>query len=175
MVGQLAMSPARVLAGFTPVLLALFAVVLVNLPVTFTNGVMPAPLLALIPIYFWVLVRPDLMPPAAVLVTGIAEDLLSGGPPGIWATGFLAAYAITNRQREFFAGLSDLAAVIGFAAAVFAAAGAAYVLAAILFWRPAPLSPLLLEAVVTVAFYPLIAPVVAWIHRHIVGALRGDD
>ena len=169
------MSPARVFAGFTPVLLALLAVVLVNLPVTFTGGVMPAPILALIPIYFWVLVRPDLMPPAAVLITGIAEDLLSGGPPGIWATGFLAAYAVTNRYREFFAGLSDLAAVIGFAAAVFAAASAAYGLVSLLFWRMAPLSPLLLEAVVTVAFYPLVAPVVAFIHRHIVGALRGDD
>ena len=39
----------------------------------------PAPLLALVPIYFWCLVRPDLMTPAAALMIGMAEDIMSGG------------------------------------------------------------------------------------------------
>ena len=44
-----------------------------------------APLLALMPVYFWCLVRPDLMSPAAAFVIGMLEDILSGGPPGVWA------------------------------------------------------------------------------------------
>src|SRR5687768_8811286 len=100
MAEQLAMNPARILASLTPVLLAILLVIVANLPVSVTGGLVPAPLLALAPIYFWVIVRPGLMPPIAVLLIGLFEDLLSGGPPGIWATGFLAAYGLADRQRE---------------------------------------------------------------------------
>ena len=175
MVGQLAMNQARFLAALTPGLLPFLAVLLVNLPVTFTGGLLPAPLLALVPIYYWVTLRPDLMPPIAVLIVGVTEDLVSGGPPGIWAVGFLAAYAIAERQREFFASLSGPATIIGFATAVFTASAAAYLLASILFWRLVPVAPLLLQAVITTMFYPIAAPIVDWVHRRLIGPLRGDD
>ena len=168
------MNPARILASLTPVLLAILLVIAANLPVSVTGGLVPAPLLALAPIYFWVIVRPGLMPPIAVLLIGLFEDLLSGGPPGIWATGFLAAYGLADRQREVFAGLSGIGAVLGFAAAVFTAAGAAYLLASVVYWRPAPLPSLLLESVVTVVLYPVLALPLTWAHRNLVGSFRGD-
>ena len=34
-----------------------------NIPVSLVGGLLPPPLLALMPVYFWCLVRPDLMPP----------------------------------------------------------------------------------------------------------------
>jgi rod shape-determining protein MreD len=169
------MNPARVSALLTPVLLALLFVVIANLPVSVTGGLVPAPLLALAPIYFWVILRPNLMPPIAVLLIGLFEDLLSGGPPGIWATGFLAAYGLADRQREVFGGLYGAGAILGFAAAVFTAAGAAYALASIVYWRPAPLAALLLESVVTIILYPVLAFPLTWANRHLVGAYRGDD
>ena len=175
MVGQLAMNPPRFLAALAPGLLAFLAVLFVNLPVSFTGGVFPAPLLALIPIYYWATLRPDLMPPIAVLIVGVTEDLVSGGPPGIWAVGFLAAYALAERQREVLASLSGWAVTIGFAAAVFMASAAAYLLTSILFWRLVPLAPLLAQAVITVVFYPLAAPFLDWVHRRLIGPLRGDD
>jgi rod shape-determining protein MreD len=157
------------------VVLTLLLVMLANLPVSFTGGVLPAPVLALAAVYFWVLVRPDLMPPFAVLLVGLMEDLLSGGPPGLWAAGFLAAYALTDRQRETFAGLAGAGALLGFAGAMLLAGATAYVLASIIYVRLPPLAPLLLESVSTVVFYPLVAFSMGWVHRRIVGPMRGGE
>jgi rod shape-determining protein MreD len=175
MAEPLGISPARILASLLPALLALVCVALVNLPVSFTGGLLPPPLIALAPIYFWVLIRPDLMPPIAVLLIGLVEDLLSGGPPGTWAVGFLAAYWVADQQREFFSGLGGMAGVLGFAAAMFLGAAAAWLLISVVYARWEPVAPLLLESVVTVLFYPVIALPLAWMHQNVVGAFRGDD
>ena len=167
--------PARVFASILPAVLGLLLVFLANLPVSFTGGLLPVPALALACVYFWVLVRPDLMPPVVVLLIGLAEDLLSGGPPGLWAAGFLAALWLTDRQRETFAGLTGAGALIGFAGAMLLAAGSAYVLAAIVYLRLAPVAPLLLQSMTTVIFYPLIAMSMGWMLRHVVGPMRGGD
>ena len=168
-------NPLRFFAVALPVLSAALLVVLANLPLSFTGALLPAPLLALAAVYFWLLLRPDLMTPIAVLAIGLMEDLLSGGPPGLWATGFLAAYAFADRQREILASLSGIGAVIGFAGAVLAAAAGAYLLTCVVYFRAPPLAPLLLECLVTVLFYPLIAFPSAWLHRRVVGPLRRGD
>jgi rod shape-determining protein MreD len=168
----IALNVSRLFGSLLPALSALLLVMLVNLPVTLTGGLFPAPLLALTAVYFWALVRPDLMPPYLVLFVGLFEDLLSGGPAGIWATGFMAAYALVDRQRENLAGLAGSAAVLGFAAAMALAAAATFVLTWIMFMRQPPLAPLLLASVFTVLFYPPIAVVLGWVHRRAVGALR---
>jgi rod shape-determining protein MreD len=164
--------PSRFLAAFLPVLTAIFLVILANAPVSFTGGLLPAPALALAAVYFWVLVRPDLMPPFAVLLIGLLEDLLSGGPPGLWAGGFLAAYMLTDRQRETFAGMTGWGALVAFAGAMLLAAATAYSLACAVYLRWAPLPPLLLESVTTVAFYPLVVRPMGWVHRKFVGSIR---
>jgi rod shape-determining protein MreD len=167
-----ALNVSRLLGSLLPVLSAVLLVMLVNLPVTLTGGLFPAPLLALTAVYFWALVRPDLMPPFVVLFVGLLEDLLSGGPAGVWATGFMAAYALVDRQRENLAGLAGAAAVLGFAAAMALAATASFILTWIMFMRQPPLAPVLLASVFTVLFYPPIAVVLGWMHRRAVGALR---
>ncbi len=172
MADPVALNVSRLLGSLLPALSAVLLVMLVNLPVTLTGGLFPAPLLALTAVYFWALVRPDLMPPYLVLFVGLLEDLLSGGPAGIWATGFIAAYALVDRQRENLAGLAGAAAVLGFAAAMALAATATFVLTWIMYMRQPPLAPLLLASVFTVLFYPPIAVVLGWIHRRAVGALR---
>jgi len=172
MADPITLNVSRLFGSLLPVLSALLLVMLVNLPVSLTGDLFPAPLLALTAVYFWALVRPDLMPPFVVLFVGLLEDLLSGGPAGIWATGFMAAYALVDRQRENLAGLAGAAAVLGFAAAMALAATATFVLTWIMYMRQPPLAPLLLASVFTVLFYPPIAVVLGWVHRRAVGALR---
>ena len=167
--------PGRFLASLLPAIIAAVLVVLANLPISFTGGVLPAPALAFAAVYFWVLVRPDLMPPVAVLSIGLLEDLLSGGPPGLWAAGFLAAYALTDKQRDTFAGLTGTGALVAFAGAMLTAGATAYVLASALFLRFVPLPPLLLESMSTIAFYPLVARTCGWVQRKLVGPMRGAD
>lgn len=174
-VEQMFNHPLRLLASFLPLLLGLLLVFLINMPVSFTGGLLPAPALALACVYFWVLVRPDLMPPAAVLLIGLAEDLLSGGPPGLWAAGFLAAYWLTDRERDSFAGLTGVGALVGFAAVVLSAALAAYGLETVVYLRLAPVAPLLLHGVSTVVFYPLVALPMGWLLHKVVGPMRGGE
>jgi rod shape-determining protein MreD len=166
--------PFRLVAALLPGAIAVFLVLLVNLPVSMTGRLLPAPVLALAAVYYWVLVRADLMPPVLVFLIGLLEDVLSGGPPGLWAAGFVAAYALTDRQRETLAGLPGFGAVLGFAGAMLLATLTAYCLASAVYLRFAPVGSVLLEALITVAFYPLIAFPMGWIHRRLVGPMRRE-
>jgi rod shape-determining protein MreD len=148
---------------------------LANLPISFTDGILPPPLLGLAVIYFWTLLRPDLMPPVLVLILGLMEDILSGGVPGLWAVGFLLAYALTDRQRDAFAGLSGWGVVVGFSIVMFSTSALVYCFVSLVYWRFVPLQPMVMQTIVTIIFYPLMAFLLGWIHRHFVGALRGEN
>ncbi len=161
-------------AALVPLICGLFCAFLSNIPVSILGGVVPPPLLALVPVYYWCLVRPDLMTPAAALAVGFAEDVLSGGPPGVWTLAFVLTYALVARQRDSFAGLSGLAAVLGFAAAALAACTSAWLTVAVLHAHLPPLAPILSELAMTVLFYIPTAYVIGMIHHWLVGAARGD-
>jgi rod shape-determining protein MreD len=168
----------RFLIAAIPLLCGLSGVLIANIPISVLGGLVPAPLLALVPVYFWCLVRPDLMTPAVTLTIGFCEDVLSGGPPGVWTLAFVLTYALVARQRDSFAGLSGLAAVVGFAAAAAFACTTAYALVAGLALlsgtRLPPVTPMMGELAMTVLFYAPAALVVGLLHHRLVGALRGD-
>jgi rod shape-determining protein MreD len=164
--------PVRLAGRLIPFLIAIALVVVANLPISFTGGLLPAPVLALAAIYFWALARPALMPPYAVLVIGLAEDLLSGGPPGLWATGFLAGYALIDRQRKDLGELNGAGNLFAFTGVMLVSALTAYLLASAMFMRLLPLPPLLLEGIVTVALYPLLERPLDWADRSITRFLR---
>jgi rod shape-determining protein MreD len=164
----------KFLAALVPLFCGLFCTFLTNIPVSIMGGVVPPPLLALVPVYYWCLVRPDLMTPAAALAVGFAEDVLSGGPPGVWTLAFVLTYALVARQRDSFAGLSGLAAVLGFAAAALVACATAWLTVAALHGHLPPLTPIVGELVMTVLFYVPTAYVIGMVHHWLVGASRGD-
>jgi hypothetical protein len=76
--------------------------------------------------------------------------------------------------RDSFAGLSGLAAVVGFGAAAAFACTIAYITVAMLYWHLPPIAPMLGELAMTVLFYVPAAMVVGGIHRRLVGASRSD-
>ncbi len=165
-------APARLFARLIPLFVALSLVGVANLPISFTGGLLPAPALALAAVWFWALSRPELMPPYAVLLIGLVEDLLSGGPPGLWATGFLAGYLLIDRQRKSLLEVNGAGNLIAFAGVMVVAAAAAYVVASALYFRLLPLGPLLLESIVTVILYPLLERVLQLADRGITRTLR---
>jgi len=164
----------RLMSALVPLLCGFSGVVLANIPISFVGGLVPPPLLGLVPVYFWCLVRPDLMTPAAALVVGIMEDVMSGAPPGTWTLAFVLSYAVVARQRDSFAGLSGLGAVLGFAAAALTACTSAYFTVAALYGHLPPIGPVVAELAVTVIFYLPGALIVGSIHRRLVGPLRSD-
>lgn len=162
----------RLSARLTPLLISLLLVVIANLPISFTAGLLPAPALALSAVFFWALLRPGLMPPAAVLVIGLAEDLLSGGPPGLWAAGFMAAYVLIDRERKMFEELNGAGMLIAFTGAVLLTATTAYLLASAIYLRLLPVAPLLLQSIATIVLFPLLERLLAWMDRSITRSLR---
>ena len=165
---------SRVIGTVTPVLLAMLGVMIANLPVSVLGGIVPPPLLGLMPVYFWCLVRPDLMPPFWAFEEKQHEDILSGGPPGVWTLAFITTYALVDRQSDAFAGLSGLGALLGFAVAATIACATAYGVEALYYWRIPPLAPVMGELAMSVFFYLPAAMFLVSVHRRLVGPLRSD-
>ena len=163
----------RILSALLPLLCGLLAVLISNLPLSLTNGLVPAPLFGLVPVYFWCLVRPDLMTPAAVFVIGLLEDVVAGGPPGVWTLSFVITYGVIDRQRDAFAGLAGLGAILGFATAALIACVVAYAVTAALY-RFAPVGPMVAELAMTVLLYIPGVYLIGFIHRRLVGPLRSE-
>jgi rod shape-determining protein MreD len=161
-------------AALLPFLCGLFGAFFTSIPISILGGAVPPPLLALVPIYYWCLVRPDLMSPATALIIGFVQDVLWGGPPGIWTLSYVVTYALVARQRDSFAGLSGLMAVLGFAMAAFVTCATAWLGVALLQARLPPLGPIVGELAMTVLFYIPAAYVIGLLHHHLVGASRGD-
>jgi len=157
-----------------PFLSAVVGVIASNIPVSIFGSLVPPPMFGLMAVYFWCLVRPDLMPPGALLVIGILQDLLGGGPAGVWTLSFVAAYAIVDRERDSFAGLAGIGAILGFAAAMLIAGASAYGITSVLYWRMPPVAPIVVEIAISVVFYIPVALILGVIHRRLVGPLRGD-
>lgn len=165
---------SRILSNLIPVTLAILGVLVANFPVSFFGGHLSPPLLGFMPLYFWAIVRPDLMTPFWAFVLGVLEDLLSGGPPGVWAAAFLAAYALIDRERDMFAGFSGIGALMGFAAAALVTCVTAYAIVCLLYWTVLPLAPVTTELAMTVIVYAFALPILGGIHRRLVGPLRSD-
>ena len=164
----------RFLAALVPFGLAIVGTMVANFPISFTNGFLPVPLFGLMPVYFWGLLRPDLMPPWAALLAGLTEDLLSGGAPGIWALSFVTCYIFIDRQRESLAGLASYGAILGFAAAMLVAEGTAFVIIAAYYWRLPPVAPVVVALAANVLWYIPALWFMDKVQHHFVGPLRSD-
>jgi len=164
----------KLLANIIPVLFGLIGVAMTNLPFSALGSWVPSPMYALMPIYYWCLVRPDLMTPGWALLIGVAHDVVSGEPPGIWAASFVAIYAVIDRQRDAFAGLSGFGAILGFATATLAACSAHYLIFSLYRWQFMPVTGSIKEFAVTSLLYIPVVVVLAYVHRHFVGPLRSE-
>lgn len=164
----------RFLSSITPVALGFLGVLIANFPISFLGGLVPPPLFVFMPLYFWGMVRPDLMTPFWAFALGVFQDLLSGGPPGVWAAAFVAAYFLIDRQRDMLASLSGFGAIAGFAVAALTACITAYVIVGFYFWHLPPVAPLMVELALTVLFYIPAVFVIGIVHRRLVGPYRSD-
>jgi rod shape-determining protein MreD len=165
---------SRFLANIIPVLFSFIGVVLTNTPVSVFGSWIPSPMYALMPVYYWCLVRPDLMSPGWVLLIGLGNDVLSPAPIGVWAASFVLTYAVIDKQRDAFAGLSGWGAILGFATAALIACTAHYAINAMLAWRILPVNHSIKEFAVTSLMYGVALPLLGFVHRKVVGPLRSD-
>ena len=165
---------SRFFANAVPVLLGLVGVVITNLPVSIFGNWVQSPMYALMPVYYWCLVRPDLMSPGWAFMIGLAHDVISGEHVGIWAASFVATYALVDKQRDAFAGLSGWGAVLGFATAALVACAVNYAINALYEWQLLPVNGSIKVFAVTSLMYAVVLPLLGLVHRKLVGPLRSE-
>jgi rod shape-determining protein MreD len=113
-------------AFFGALSFAVLGALIYSAPIGIGGLDVPMPWLPLLPVFFWGLLRPDLMRAVAAFAVGMFQDFVSGGPLGIWALTYLIAFAAVASQRDALAGQSASAVWIGFALFVLLAAIVAY-------------------------------------------------
>lgn len=168
--------------------LSLVGALVYGAPVEIGGLDLPTPWIAAAPVFYWAMLRPDLTRVIAAFGVGLMQDLVCGGPLGVWALAYLVAFVLAAPQRGAMTGQTGGAVWIGFVLFVGVAAGVAYAGG----WlssqfRPAPeleglgldpsvigqrdirpgpaVAPLVLEAGATMLLGPLIAWPLGGFHK----------
>jgi len=115
------------------------------------------PLLPLIVLYIWSVRRPSFVSPAVIFFVGLLQDLLSGGPMGVWAFSYLVAFGLARHRDADGAGLDPIPASARFAALAAIAFACAWVTGSAALGRVAGGGALLVEGVFTILIFPVFA------------------
>ncbi len=87
-----------------PALAVIGATIVLATPVEMFGLKLPEPVLPMILAFAWPLVRPSMIAPVALFLTGLFVDLLWGGMLGVWPLSLLAVYGVVLLSRNLLAG-----------------------------------------------------------------------
>ena len=90
------------IARLLPIATTLLATVISIQPAHIPGYAALTPAFTLMTIYHWTIYRPDLLPPLALFLVGVTQDLLAGVPPGVTALVLLLTRAVVLRHRRHF-------------------------------------------------------------------------
>jgi rod shape-determining protein MreD len=138
---------------------------LVETPLGIAGQATLLPALAIGCVYFWSLFRPAAMPPPVVFLTGLLLDLLGYLPLGVGVLILLAVHGLAVRWRPVLTRQGFGAVWLVFAGFGTGAAALSWALAALLSFRLLPLGPVLFQALLTAALYPVLAVLFVRAHR----------
>lgn len=157
----------RIVMTVMPFVMGLICVLLSFVPLgrIFGTSVMPA--FALMAIYYWGIVRPEMFPVYAVFLVGLVFDLLSGGPIGLWAFVYVLTYIIVLTQRFLIVNAPFSVFWLGFLVAAAFAGVVGWAAASLFYGTLLPARPIVWHLFVTVALYPLFSTIFGRIERRI--------
>ena len=141
----------------TPGLLALVFVLLSIVPYNFPGSAQLMPPLALMAVFHWGIYRPDLLPGPLAFILGLLQDILSGGPLGMWALVFLLVLFVMASQLRFFLGKKFVVEWLGFALVTPVVFFAIWLLGSIYIGAFANPGTMLVQVLLTAAFYPVMS------------------
>ena len=157
----------RLMKAAAPTFLGLLGMLVLAAPIRLFEGFAPTPIIPLVIVFFWSVYGPDYLPPLSVFFIGLLQDLLTGGPLGLWPAVYLVTQFIVMSQRAYFLGREQKVVWIGFA---FAALGAGLILWLVMSLMSGVLLPLrflLLQLAATIAIYPLFGAAFGELHRRV--------
>jgi rod shape-determining protein MreD len=143
------------------------AMLLTEMPFGIAGQSALLPAVTLSSVWFWSVFRPASMPPPAVFVIGLVQDLLGYLPLGTSVLTLLVLHGIALRGRRFLA-QQGFALVWGvFILIALAAAAFTWLVVVLLAMRLIPFAPVLFQAAVSAALYPALAIPLAAAHASV--------
>ncbi|NOX95594.1 MAG: rod shape-determining protein MreD [Alphaproteobacteria bacterium] len=157
----------RLLKAAAPTLLGIFGVIILALPVRLFEGFVPTPIIPLVVVFFWSIYDPDFMPSVSVFFIGLLQDLLTGGPLGLWAAVYLVTQYIVLSQRAYFLGREQKVVWLGFAMAALGASMILWLVMSLMAGLMLPVRGLLYQMFATVMIYPFFGTAFGQLHRRV--------
>ena len=138
-------------------LLVMFSVIPIHIPfygpIAANVGVMA--------VFYWVVYRPELIPPLAAFLLGLWQDIMVGTPLGLNALILLVVQMALVAQRRFFQGKSFLVVWWAFAMIAFLAAMLGWMMTMALYTMWLSPTPAVFQLLLTVALYPFVTWILA--------------
>jgi len=159
---------ARIARTTAPTLLGFFGVLLLASPLRLFEGTVATPILPLVVVYFWSLYSPGHLPAISVFLIGLLQDLLSGGPLGLWPAVYLAVQYIATSQQAYFLGREVHVVWMGFAVAAVSVSIILWLFMSLLSATLLPIGGLAYQMLTTIAAYPLFAIIFGNLHRRVI-------
>lgn len=144
-----------ILRSLTPTLLGVFGVIILALPLRLFEGAMPTPIIPLVVVFFWSIYSPDFLPSPSVFAIGILQDLLMGGPLGLWAVVYLVTQFAVSSQRAYFLGREQKVVWMGFALAACVASLMLWLVMSLMSGVLLPVGALAAQILATILIYPV--------------------
>ena len=159
---------ASVARAITPTFLGFIGVLLLVTPVRLFEGGVPTPMFPLVVIFFWSIYGPGYVPSISTFLIGFFQDLMLGGPIGIWMVAYLLVQYLVITQRDYFLGRDQHVVWLGFAICGAGAGFLVWLTHSVLAGTWVPVVPLVMQMLVTIACYPIFAIVFAQLHRRVI-------
>jgi rod shape-determining protein MreD len=166
-------TPSHGIKSLLPFLMAMLAAVLTTLSYGVSLGADATPSITLIVVFFWISRRPALLPPLVILVIGLWHDALVGAPIGLTPLLLLAVRAAIVEQNIIIFSQSFILGWIGYAALCSLITLVEWIVVS---WMHGALlagSPFVVQAVLGIVVYPLIAGLCGWLDYVIFGIRKG--
>lgn len=144
-------------AGLAPFIVAVILSMLMAVPLQLPHVGAVTPSLTLAAVFYWAVFRPDLFGYAAAFFLGLISDVVTGGPLGLGALVLVVAQAISVTQRRFFLHKPFHILWWGFALIAPLALMLSWLLGSIYMGTFLAITPVILQAIVTIAIFPAVA------------------
>lgn len=158
----------RLFRAAAPTALGLFGVFLLAAPLRLFQGAAPTPIIPLVVVYFWSLYAPRYLPAFSIFLIGLAQDLLTGGPLGLWPAVYLAVQYVAISQQAYFRGREVHVVWIGFAVAAASVSLILWLFMSLMSATLLPVGGLAMQMLTTIAVYPLFAVMLGDLHRRVI-------
>ncbi len=139
-----------------PALAAILATVVLAAPFRLFGLGLPEPVFPLSLAFAWAVIRPSILGPLMLLLLGLFQDMFWGGPLGLWALAFIAAYGLALSGRSLMAGQGGAVMAGWYAAACCLSLAVVYAFATMVAHEAPNLLAVVWQLIWTIGLFPVV-------------------